>query len=400
MEEFSRPLIIHHYPGTYKMMNPTLKKILVFSLFFTVFSCPDNARGESLEKKIGLMIMVGFLGAELSEDNPIVEDIVRRGISGVILLDHDAGIDSQKRNIRSPNQLRDLVSSLKKLPGGDELLIAVQHEGGVNTPLKEDCGFPGSLSQGSLGRADDMDLTRQNSLDAAQTLSTLGINLNLAPMLDLKPAEISEPHGHDRHFSHDPEVVATQAWEVINAHRVFNVLTAVKYFPGGRDMDEPGRGLAEPDDIWINSRALSPYRELMADPGCDMVMMGNSLHPGLDPEWPATLSEKTVTGLLRQKLGYTGVILSPDMQSPMIRGNYPLEIILERAITAGVDIIMFANSRVYEPDIAGRSVEIIKSLVNEGRITRSRINESYRRIKDLKSRLQPLVESDCSFCVK
>jgi beta-N-acetylhexosaminidase len=382
------------------MLNSTFKKILVFSLFFMVFSCPENVRGESLETKIGRMIMVGFRGAELSEESPIVEDIVNLGISGVILLDHEPGKDPSNANIRSPNQTRELISSLKSLPGGDELLIAVRHEGGENTPLKEVYGFPGSLSQGILGMADDIDLTRQNSLDVAQTLSKLGINLNLAPMLSLDPAaENPEPHGSDRIFSHDPEVVVKHAWEVINAHRVFNLLTAVKYFPGKGDADENQQGLVESGDTW-DDLALFPFREIIQDPGCDMIVMANSFNPGLDPEWPSTLSEKTVTGLLRQKLGYTGVIITHDMQDPKIRDNYPLEVILERAITAGADIIMFANSRVYEPDIAGRSAGIIKNLVEEGRITKSRINESYLRIKDLKSRLRPMVESDCSFCIK
>jgi beta-N-acetylhexosaminidase len=362
--------------------------------------CVD-AFADSLEKKIGQMIMVGFRGLELTEDTMIVEDITRHGIGGVILYDYDVQKGVFERNIKSPDQLKGLINSLKSLPGGDGLLIAVRHEGGDNTVLKERYGFNRSVSQGHLGKNDNISLTMKYSLDSAQYLSELGINLNLAPVIDLDARDKSnEMHGHGKYFSHDPDVVVEHAWEVINAHRIFKVLTAVKYFPGhgiaGNDFHQ---GFVDVSKSW-DAKELLPYQELIADPGCDMVMVGHIFNRRLDPDWPASLSEKTINGILRQRLGYEGVIISADIQVPGIRDNYSLETVLERTILAGVDILVFGNNLIYEPDIVNRSIETIMELIDQGRISKSRINDSYDRISDLKARFKPLVESDCSFCLE
>ena len=362
--------------------------------------CVD-AFAESLEKKIGQMIIVGFRGLELTEDNPVVEDITRYGIGGVILYDYDVQKGVFERNIKSPDHLKELINSLKKLPGGDRLLIAVRHEGGDNTVLKERYGFNRSVSQGHLGKNDNISLTMKYTFDSAQYLSGLGINLNLVPVVDLDAGDKhSEMQGHDRYFSHNPEVVIDHSWEVINAHRIFKVLTAAKYFPGhGSAGNDFHQGFVDVSKSW-DAKELLPYQELIDDPGCDMVMVGHIFNRRLDPDWPASLSEKAITGILRQQMGFDGVVVSDDMQNEAIRNNYPMDIALEKAIKAGIDIFIFGNNLIYQPDIARKSIETIKALVEQGRITEDRINDSYQRIKELKALLRPLVESDCSFCLK
>ena len=178
------------------------------------------------------------------------------------------------------------------------------------------------------------------------------------------------------------------------------MLTAIKYFPGqGSAGNDFHQGFVDVSKSW-DAKELLPFQELIADPGCDMVMVGHIFNRRLDPDWPATLSEKMINGILRQRLGYEGVVISADMQVPAIRDNYSLETVLERAILAGVDIILFGNNLVYEPDIVNRSIETIMELIDQDRISKSSINESYDRIIDLKAGLKPLVESDCSFCLE
>jgi beta-N-acetylhexosaminidase len=119
-----------------------------------------------------------------------------------------------------------------------------------------------------------------------------------------------------------------------------------------------------------------------------MVMTAHVFNARLDPNWPATLSAETLDRLLRREMGFEGVIISDDMQMGAIRDSYSLKTALERTILAGTDLIIFGNNLVYEPDIAQRCIQIISGLVRENRIPASRIQQSYERIRQLKTSLQ------------
>ena len=115
-----------------------------------------------------------------------------------------------------------------------------------------------------------------------------------------------------------------------------------------------------------------------------MVMTAHIFNRNLDPEYPATLSYATITGLLRNKLGFNGVVVSDDMQMGAITQNYSFDTAIEKSILAGVDILDVANEAAYDPDAAPRTIELITSLVRKGIISEERINESYQRIMKLK----------------
>jgi beta-N-acetylhexosaminidase len=120
-----------------------------------------------------------------------------------------------------------------------------------------------------------------------------------------------------------------------------------------------------------------------------MIMTAHVFNRKLDPAWPATLSPAVIHHFLRECMGFEGVVVSDDMQMKAIRGAYNLETAIERAVLAGVDILLFANNSVFEEDIASRAGTILKRLVDEGKISADRIDASYRRIMDLKKRLRP-----------
>jgi beta-N-acetylhexosaminidase len=119
-----------------------------------------------------------------------------------------------------------------------------------------------------------------------------------------------------------------------------------------------------------------------------MVMTAHIFNGNLDPVWPATLSSRITRGILRGDMGYAGVVVSDDMQMNAIRQHYGLETAIERAILAGVDILVFANNSVFEKDIASRAIAIITKLAHEGKIPAGRIDESCARIMKLKERLR------------
>ncbi len=346
----------------------------------------DRSDGQ-LSEKIGQMFMIGFRGLEVEENSPVIRDIREGRIGGVILFDYDVELQSPLRCVESPGQLKKLISQLQAA-SDDTLLVAVDQEGGRVARLKEKHGFSPTVSQAWLGDQDDLKLTIGYSSQVAATLYDVGINVNLAPVVDLdvNPAN-PVIGGLERSFSPDPLTVARHAAEVIISHRAHNVLTALKHFPGhGSSAHDTHLGFTDVTETW-SPEELIPYIELIQSPGAEMIMTAHVFNSHLDPVWPATLSRKTLNDLLRDKMGYNGVIISDDMQMGAIRQEYDLETALERTILAGTDIIIFGNNLVYEEGIAKKAQDIILELVREERIPASRIQESYERITALKKKL-------------
>lgn len=255
--------------------------------------------------------------------------------------------------------------------------------------LKDKHGFSPAVSQRELAQR-GVTATREQAAQTARTLSQLGINLNLAPVVDLDVNPESPAIGAlDRSFSADTQVVSEHARAVIEGHHARGVLTAVKHFPGhGSAVADSHRGFVDVSSTWSEAE-LEPYRALIGDGMVDMVMTAHVFNRTIDPEWPATLSPSTITGLLRQRLGFDGVVIADDMQMGAVAEHYGLETALRQAIVAGVDIITFANNnpRVYEPDIAPQAINIIAKLVEDGTISETRIDQSVARIQALKQRL-------------
>jgi len=342
----------------------------------------------SLDVKIGQMIMVGFRGLDVNDNSPIVRDIFDRHIGGVILFDYDVPANIPIRNIESPAQLKRLTAKLQAA-SPIPLLIAIDQEGGKVCRLKQSAGFPPTLSAQYLGSINDLSPTRRHAARTAKILAHLGINLNLAPVVDLNINTDNPIIGRlGRSFSADPQVVTAHAAEFIKAHHEHSVLCALKHFPGhGSSTGDSHLGLTDITDTW-SSDELIPYEILIREGLADVIMTAHVYNANLDPELPATLSKSILTGLLRKQLHYDGVIISDCMQMRAITDHYGFEAALRAAIEAGVDIILIANNSVFNEDAASRAIAIIKKLIEEGKITPQRINQSYRRIKKVKQRLQ------------
>jgi beta-N-acetylhexosaminidase len=355
----------------------------------------------SLDVKIGQMIMVGFRGLDVNEKSPVMRDIVERHIGGVILYDYDVPTNnpvllydydvptnSPVRNIESAGQLETLTAKLQaasEIP----LLIAIDQEGGEVCRLKEDFGFAPTVSARELGRINSPVRTHSEAARIAQTLARVGINLNLAPVVDVDVNRFNPVIGWlDRSFSADPEVVTLHAGEFIRAHRQYGVLCALKHFPGhGSSTRDSHLGFTDISGTW-SSKELWPYEMLIREELADVIMTAHVFNANLDAEFPATLSKSIVTDLLRDQLFFYGVVISDDMQMRAIRDHYGFVTALQGAIEAGVDIILISNNSVFEEDAAARAIAIIKNLVDEGKITSQRIDQSYLRIARLKQKLQ------------
>lgn len=342
----------------------------------------------SLDVKIGQMLLLGFRGLEASDDLSIVQDIRAFHLGGVVLFDYDVPLASPVRNIQSADQVRALIAGLQAA-ATIPLLVSVDQEGGSVSRLKEAFGFPPTVSARSLGETNDVARTREAAGQMAQTLRDVGFNLNLAPVVDLDINPESPAIGKiNRSFSADPAVVIAQAQAFIEAHHEHDVLCTLKHFPGhGSAAADSHLGLVDVTNTWAPVE-LEPYSTLIKAGAADAIMTAHVFNTRLDPEYPATLSQRVISGILREQLGYGGVVLCDDMQMGAIREHYGFETAVERAILAGVDIITIANNTVYEEGSAGRAFAVIKQAVQDGKITEERIDESYRRIQALKRRAQ------------
>jgi beta-N-acetylhexosaminidase len=361
--------------------------------FAFVLSClawaTTSVAQRSFDRKLGQMILVGFRGMDAAPDSQIIRDIRQYHLGGVVLFDYDVKSKQYVRNVSSPTQLRRLTGQLQAAAEGRlPLLIGIDQEGGLVNRLKPTYGFPPSLTADSLGRINHLDTTTARATVIARTLRDMGINLNFAPDVDLAlNPDSSIISKKKRSFGADPNLVTRHARAYIGAHRAVGVLTAIKHFPGhGSAPGDTHEGFVDASRKWQASE-LEPYRQLIASDDCDLVMSAHIFNRNIDPKYPSTLSHAALTGILREQLGWKGVVISDDMQMGALAKNFGFETSIELAVRAGVDILLFGNNLEYDPLIAERAFLTLKKLVKEGKISKKRVRQSYRRIKRMKRKV-------------
>lgn len=360
---------------------------LIIAITFTVFICGSAIASPTLEDKIGQMMMVGFRGMSVDENHFIIKDIKERNLGGVILYDYDVESADFVRNIESPAQVKALISSLQNAAKGT-LLVAADQEGGLIARLKTDYGFPRTRSHMELGGKDDLQLTFNETVKLAETLADEGFNLNMAPVVDVC-VNLNNPviAMRERCFSDNPQKVADQAKSYINALHSRGVLSTLKHFPGhGSSKGDSHLGLTDVTNSW-SEKELTPYKEIIAAGNADVIMTAHVFNSKLDSEYPATLSNAIINGVLRKQLGFDGVVVSDDMQMGAIVNYYGFETAIRKSIEAGVDILVFGNNLKYDEKVVPHVIAIIKKMVNDGSLTEERIDKSYQRIMKLKRQL-------------
>ncbi|OQX76823.1 MAG: glycosyl hydrolase, partial [Epsilonproteobacteria bacterium 4484_65] len=193
-------------------------------------------------------------------------------------------------------------------------------------------------------------------------------------------------HGLGRSYGKDPKVVAKYASTFIDAMHHYGVLTSLKHFPGhGSSVGDTHKGYVDVTKLWKEVE-LEPYRLLKNK--ADTVMVAHVFNKRLDAKYPATLSAKTVNGLLRNKLGYHGVVITDDLQMGAISKKYGLKNTLQLAINAGDDILLFGNQLDPRKIVSTKKlVDTIVSLIKSGSVKEQSINDAYNRIQKLKKKL-------------
>lgn len=348
-------------------------------LFVSLTSC---AQRDSLDFKIGQMIMIGFPKAEV--DSAVLKEIKAGKVGAVIFFE---------KNIPKTNSF----AGLKKLTWTYQqaspvpLLIGIDQEGGRVNRLKEKYGFTKSVSAAYIGKTKSLDTARFYADATAGTLAGLGFNVNFAPCVDLAVnPENTVIVKVERSYSKNADSVVMYAKEVIKEHRKHNILTSLKHFPGhGSSSADTHFGVADVTDTW-SEQEIKPYKDLLAAGFTDAVMTSHIVNKNIDPKGlPGTLSKRTIDSLLRKKIGFDGVVFTDDMQMHAITKYFGLEEAVKLAVNAGVDIMCFSNNiQGSEARTVDRVHQIIRGYVDRGEIPKERIEESYRRIMALKENLK------------
>lgn len=335
----------------------------------------DTLSSMTLAQKVGQKLMVDFQGAELT---PSLREFVNTGhFGGVLLFQH---------NIKSKKQIKTLVQQLQlqaQRKGAPQvpLFVALDQEGGSVDRLKNLWRTKYTrLTTRKVGDvyADDpqegLRILKQRSLTIAQWLKELGINMNLAPVLDMSGDPTS--FIYKRSFGFRPQAVAKLGQIYIQELQDLGVIATAKHFPNlGDSPVDSHTALPVSDKTWetLWNNDWLPFREASLDVGA--IMIGHIMLPKIDQKHPASLS-KTIVNILRKNMGYTGIILCDDIQMKAISMRYTLEETLLQATLAGIDVIMMS----WDTEKKLKAADYLIRAVKDGTVPEALINDSVRRI--------------------
>ena len=323
-----------------------------------------NGQSLSREQLAGQRLMVGFDGTALNSD--LKHLIGGLKVGGIILF---------SRNIVSPDQLESLCRSVQDHAAScnqPPLFIAIDQEGGMVARLKPPfTQFPGNPA--IRGEDDAMNFARVTAAE----LTRVGINMNMAPVLDVMPYGIPGIMA-GRVFGNDPHWVARMGLTVIRHLQQNNIMAVAKHFPGiGRTVADSHHEMPILRDELpvLEFSDLIPFRAAAAY-GVAGIMLSHILYESIDSRWPASLSAPIARTLLRDRVGYDGVAITDDLDMGAIAGHFPFRTVVRQVLFADVDIALICHQG---PNIGVAFEEIVKAMADDARL-RLKAEESVRRI--------------------
>lgn len=376
------------------------KSLLLSLSLFLFFICSlaplraqndDLLNGLSLEQRVAQLFMVNLYGAGLTEAGR--DFLMRYQPGGVVLLGE---------NISTPDAVTRLTNSYQqtiKDAGGIPLLVSVDQEGGPISHLQD--GFTTFPTSELLTAAGDADLAHATGAAIADELSAVGVNMDLAPIADLE-TNPNNPIIVRRSFGSDPVLVSPMVAAFIEGMQGAGVISTAKHFPGhGESSTDSHTGLPVINLTRerLEQVELAPFRAAI-DSGVGAIMVAHIWYPALEsqPDLPASLSANVVTGLLRDELGYDGIIMTDALDMDAIDTTYNYSDAVLQAVEAGVDLVIAAHISL---DAQQQAIQALIDAVHAGTISEERINESARRILTAKAQYnlldwQPLDPSTAS----
>lgn len=344
----------------------------------------------TLRNKIGQMLIMGFDGCSINDQSPVSGWLSGDGLGGVILFDKDLATQTTGKNIKTQTQLKALTQALThyaqkaSVDEGVPLFVAIDYEGGAVDRLAKVPGCMSTLNAIELSKLSGSALTQELS-QMAESIKQLGFNLNFAPVVDLHLNNHQGIIGAlKRSYSDNPSVVTRVAHQFVEVFSRHGIACSYKHFPGhGSAVGDTHEGFVDVTDSF-DPKELEPYRSLLQHKNHPvMIMTAHVVNRHLDSSGlPATLSYEMLTGLLRNSMGYEGVIISDDLQMQAISHHFSLEEALRLTINAGADMMIFGNQLgcISAPEV----IDVIERLVMEKKVSQARIDEAYQRVMGLK----------------
>lgn len=357
--------ITHHLPASQtatKMTPQQYIKLIISNL--------------SLDQKIGQMMMVQFVGPDYSVS---LDTMIKQYYAGSVLLFYANG------NIIDQTQLKALTQQIQQASPILPMGISIDQEGGAVDRLSQLDGA--QPSEATIGATNDPNQARASGIQVAKDLASYGININLAPVVDVDNDPASELHLDGRTYGTDAATVTNMAGPYLQGlQQSGKVIGTLKHFPGLGDVStDPHIGLPSlpRTKSELENIDWAPYRALIKSGQVHSIMVTHEIVPAIDPNTPASLSPKLVTDILRKEMGFQGIIMTDSLTMDSILQYYTPAQAAVAAVVAGSDIIMGANST---DDLATMDTAI-KEAVDSGTITQSRIDESVQRILMMKYQL-------------
>lgn len=333
-------------------------------------SVPDSdtlsSRGE-LRPLVAATLMPGFVGTELPD---WLAERLRNGLGGVCIFG---------QNIASRLQLRSLTDAVRA--ANPRAVIAIDEEGGDVTRLyyAEGSPYPGPAV---LGRLDDLELTERVGRTVAEELTAVGCTLNFAPDADVN-SNPDNPVIGVRSFGTDPAAVARHIGAWVRGHEGAGIAVSAKHFPGHGDTAQDSH-LALPvidaDLETLRARELVPFRAAI-EAGARTIMTSHILIPQVDAEFPATHSRRILQGLLREELGFDGVIVSDALDMKGASGIHGIPEAAVRALDAGCDLLCIGTENTDSE--LGEIEDRVLAAIADGRLSIERVLEAALRVREL-----------------
>jgi beta-N-acetylhexosaminidase len=317
----------------------------------------------TLDQALGQMMIGQFVGQSITPE--AIQMLDTQSLGGVILY---------ADNINSASQIQAMNKQLQQV-ASIPLFITVDQEGGTVNRLQNLVGpLPAAANLTTTQRA-----YAQGERDA-NLLLNLGFNLNLAPVVDVGT---SNPQLADRTFGSTPNRVADLAGAYLEGLQNGQITGCLKHFPGlGATTTDPhlGMPILNRSKSELEQIDMQPYRLLLKSNDIRAIMVSHEMIPSVDAQLPTSLSPAVINGLLRDELGYNGVVITDSLTMDAISARWSIPEASLRAIKAGADIV----SGLDNPQIIQQTIDTLKDAVSAGALTRQRVNASVQRILTLK----------------
>ena len=323
---------------------------------------------------VGQLFMIGIPGPEFDKNtDSLIRDY---NIGGIILF---------SRNIKDPLQVVKLCKDIQAASSkyhGTSMFIAVDQEGGNVARLKEPFTiFPGNEAIGLSPEPEKM--AKQFARTTAREMKMVGLNMDLAPVMDVKRGE-PDKHLKNRIFSDDPEKVGFLGSVIIETFQQKGIMAVAKHFPGlGLANFDPHQGhvTIRYENGETEKDQLLPFKKAVKQK-VSGIMTSHALYPDIDPDYPGTLSHRILTEILRGKFKYKGLILTDDLEMGAISKTVGVAQGAAASFEAGADILLICENQQNVIE----SIDLIRNKLLRNEITMDRLMASIERIRAIKSK--------------